>query len=192
MPRAKRTNIRPDDAKLREAILYLSILTERDRHCGAIKLNKLLFYSDFLAYRRFGEPITGQQYQRLTWGPCPRRMKPVLEAMEKAGDIATREEPVFGRFKQKRTFAKRTADLSHFSPAEVDLFREVVYRFWDTSATDISDLSHDFIGWQLAKDGETIPYGTVLIGTRKPTDREIKIGRHLEKFARETLSRNAR
>jgi hypothetical protein len=188
VPRARR-----DDTKLREAILYLSTLTERDRYCGAVKLNKLLFYADFIAYRRLGKSITGQEYQHLPQGPCPRGMKPALEELERRDAIATREEPMFGgAYRQKRTFAKRLADLSEFSGPEVDLFREVVERFWDTNATDISDLSHEFIGWQLTEINETIPYSTVLIGTRRPTPREIKIGQHLRKFAQEALSRNSR
>jgi hypothetical protein len=188
MPRVRKRSTRPDDSKFREAILYLSILTERDKFCGAVKLNKLLFYCDFLAYRRFGKSITSQEYQRLPLGPCPRRMKPVLTQMERSGDLATRPETLFG-FQQKRTFAKRTADVSKFSPEEVDLIHEVVQRFWDTNATDISDLSHEFIGWRLTQQNETIPYGTVLIGSRKPTQREIKVGQHLRKLAREALSR---
>jgi hypothetical protein len=30
-----------------------------------VKLNKLLFFSDFTAYLLFGESITGQEYQKL-------------------------------------------------------------------------------------------------------------------------------
>jgi hypothetical protein len=189
----RRANIRRDDTKLNEAIVYLSTLTERDRFCGAVKLNKLLFYADFIAYRRFGESITGQEYQHLPQGPCPRGMKPALENLEKHGDIATREEPLFGgNYRQKRTFARRLADLSQFSGPEVDLFREVVERFWDTNATDISDLSHEFIGWKLTEINETIPYSTALIGTRKPSEHETKVGQHLRKLAKEALARTSR
>ena len=72
-------------------------------------------------------------------------MKPVLDQLERNGDLATRPDSIFG-YEQKRTFAKRLADLSKFSPQEVGLIHEVVARFWRTSATDISDLSHEFVG----------------------------------------------
>jgi hypothetical protein len=192
MPKRSNKPQRRDDTKLEEAILYLSTLTERDRYCGAVKLNKLLFYADFIAYRRFGKSITGQEYQHLPLGPCPRGMKPALANLERRDAIATRDESMFGGgYVQKRTFAKRLADLSHFSGPEVDVLREAVERFWDINASDISDLSHEFIGWQLTEINETIPYSTVLIGTRKPTEREKKIGQHLRKFAQEALSRHS-
>jgi hypothetical protein len=192
-PAPRQAGSRRNDTKFKETILYLSTLTERDRFCGAVKLNKLLFYADFIAYRRLGKSITGQEYQHLSQGPCPRGMKPALEQLEELGDIATREEPMFGAmYRQKRTFAKRLADLSKFSGPEVDLLHEVVARFWNSNASDISDLSHEFIGWQLTDVGETIPYSSVLIGTRKPTEQELKIGEQLRKIAQEALLRESK
>ena len=37
------------------------VQTERflDERFGAVKLNKILYFADFEAYRRLGEPITG-------------------------------------------------------------------------------------------------------------------------------------
>lgn len=67
----------------------------------------------------------------------------------------------------------------------------MVGRFWDDNATDISDLSHIFIGWLLTDLNETISYSTVLIGKREPTAGEVKIGQHLRKLAREALSRHS-
>jgi hypothetical protein len=49
---ARRQNQHPDDEKLRELILYVSTLSKDDDNFGATKLNKLLFYADFLAYQR--------------------------------------------------------------------------------------------------------------------------------------------
>jgi hypothetical protein len=178
---------RPDDDKLRELILYLSYLSEQDRHFGAVKLNKLLFYADFMAYLRFGRSITGQEYQRLEHGPAPRRLKPLIERMRKTGDIVVREDNI-GGFRQIRTLAKREPKLAVFSGPEVALIDETIHRFRSISATEISEKSHDFLGWKLAELNETIPYSVALIGARHPTERERAHGRHLRKFAREVLS----
>src|SRR6266487_3415423 len=48
------------DEKLRELILHICIRSEDDEAFGAVKLNKLLFFSDFHAFLRLGKPITGQ------------------------------------------------------------------------------------------------------------------------------------
>jgi hypothetical protein len=48
-----------NDDKLKELVVYLSSLSEGDEYWGAVKLNKLLFYIDFVASRRFGKSVTG-------------------------------------------------------------------------------------------------------------------------------------
>jgi hypothetical protein len=176
----------PDDEKLRELIIYLASLSQNDPNFGAVKLNKLLFYADFLAYQKFGSAITGQEYQALLQGPAPRRLRPVMERMKRAGDLR-QERRRSGRFEQIRPVPIRTADLSKFSGPEVDLISGVVQRFWNLNATQISNESHFFLGWQLGIQGETIPYSVILIGNRKPTGAEIRKGRALQKFAREAL-----
>ena len=186
MPTAKKHQ-EPDDEKLGELILYLAYLSERDRNFGAVKLNKLLFYADFLAYQKFGHAITGQEYQALPKGPAPKRLKPVIERMKSSGDLKIEIERKFG-FNQHRTVALRMAELHKFSGEEIDLVQNVVTRFWDLNAAQISDESHLFLGWQLGVHGETIPYSVVLIGTRKPTQREQRKGRALQKLAKEALS----
>jgi len=137
--------------KLRELILYLALESEGDEHFGAIKLNKLLFYIDFESYRRFGKSVTGQVYQALPFGPAPRAVVPTLNSMEEKGEIAIRMEPLYGHT-QKRPLALRHPALRLFSQEEVALAAHVLSRFWDMSATQVSELSHEFLGWSLAEN----------------------------------------
>jgi hypothetical protein len=178
---------RPDDEKLRELILYVSTLSKDDDNFGATKLNKLLFYADFLAYQRFGKSVTGQEYQALPQGPAPRHLKPVIERMQRLGDLRIEEHGRY-KFRRKQPVAIRMADLSKFREEEVILAHEVIQRFWTLNATQISDESHFFLGWKLAKEGETIPYSVILIGNRKPTESERRKGRALQKLAKEALA----
>ncbi|MGH7985552.1 MAG: Panacea domain-containing protein [Candidatus Binataceae bacterium] len=182
---------KPDDDKLRELILYIADLSGQDVHFGAIKLNKLLFYADFLAYQRLGRPITGQEYQTLPQGPAPRRLKPVIEKMQGKGDLRIERKRRFNRT-QLRPIPGRLADLSKFNKEEAELVREMIARFWNMNATQISEESHLFLGWQLMAVGETIPYSTVLIGNRRPTEREKRRAVRLQKFAKEALAGNHR
>ena len=73
------------DQKFKELILYLAKRSMDDAYFGATKLNKLLFFSDFLAYGQLGSPITGASYQRLKCGPAPREMLPMQRAMKAEG-----------------------------------------------------------------------------------------------------------
>ena len=55
-----------DEEKLSELILYISQKCATDPKFGAVKLNKILYLSDFLAFGNWGEPITGVEYQHLS------------------------------------------------------------------------------------------------------------------------------
>ena len=168
-----------DEQKLRELILLIARSSERDEHFGATKLNKILFYSDFWAYRKLGRSITGEVYRKLEHGPAPKRLLPVVRRMEKDRLCASAERDSFGRT-QKVLVALREPDLALFSGAEVAIVQDVIRKLWDLNATGVSELSHEFLGWQLAAEGEEIPYSTALLGhPRPPTPAEVEYGRKL-------------
>ncbi len=102
------------DKKLKELILYICLKEEGDENFGLTKLNKILFKADFLAYRYWGKPMTGQDYFKLENGPAPRRMVPVTEMMKQCDELFIRLTPHYG-YPQKRPIAKREPDLSLFT-----------------------------------------------------------------------------
>lgn len=158
--------------KFRELLLYVARKTEADPRCGSVKLNKILFYCDFEAYRRFGRAITGEEYQKLEYGPAPRRLLPQIEEMEREGVCAWADREYFG-FHLKKLLPLREPDLSLFTGEEIDIVNTVIDSLWDLNATEVSDLSHRFVGWQVVDPGETIPYETVFVGPPRPlTDQE--------------------
>ena len=53
------------EEKLRELIIYISDKCIDDETFGAVKLNKILYLSDFDHYAKYGIPITGLPYQSL-------------------------------------------------------------------------------------------------------------------------------
>ena len=179
-----RLSLSQRDAKLRELILLIATRSEGDKPFGAVKLNKLLFYTDFLAYLNFGEAITGQEYQKLPQGPAPRRMLPVLKKMIDKEDLAIRRHDYYGK-DQQRAFALTPPDMGRFNFAEIELIDRVVEMFWGKNASEMSAISHQFLGWKLAAMNETIPYSVALVGSREPTAEEQKRGLALESLARQ-------
>jgi hypothetical protein len=154
---------RVDDRKMRELILYLASKSEEDPWFSATKLNKLLFYCDFTAYRELGRSITGHAYQKLTYGPVPKAMLPVLERMKGDGDCVEVERELFGR-SQRRVRAERAPETGVFSEHELVLADRILGQLRDHTASEVSELSHDFIGWRVAAPNEVIPYETVFVG----------------------------
>lgn len=173
--------------KFKELILYISWKSETDESFGAIKLNKILFFADFMAYARYGKSISGQEYQKLLHGPAPRRLVPVRRELEESGDLAIRIHNFFGQ-SQKKTFALRMAELGLFSPDEIALVDEVIEECQKWNGKDVSDVSHNFVGWRVVGKGETIPYKTALIGSRALTDGERQYGASLTDLAKESLA----
>jgi antitoxin SocA-like protein len=62
------------------------------------------------------------------------------------------------------------------------LAEQMVADLWESNARQVSDLSHDFIGWKVAHLNEVIPYETVYVGdpALPLSDAEIEFCRQLE------------
>lgn len=57
---------------------------------------------------------------------------------------------------------------------------QVLRTFQRQNGTEISELSHNFPGWQLADEGETIPYSSVLLHRRELTVQERQWAQELD------------
>jgi len=92
-----------DEKKLAELILYISEKCANDPTFGAVKLNKILCFSDFLFYAYNDRGITNVEYQKLPNGPAPRRLIPIRDGLIKNRDLAMQEVVLKSGLTQKRT-----------------------------------------------------------------------------------------
>jgi hypothetical protein len=168
----------PEDIKLRELILYVAARSEGDHWFGKTKLHKVLFYSDVIFYAETGRSITGQEYQKYPHGPFGSETPAALQALESEHAVAIGHRDVFGH-RQERPFALREPNLDDFSGKEIAIVDEVIGLLWDRSASEVSELSHRFIGWQVARDYEVIPYEMALVDTSEPTEEELEYAKQL-------------
>jgi hypothetical protein len=150
--------------KLRELIVYIAQKSEDDPWCGATKLNKILFYADFYAYRQLGAPITGAQYQKLPEGPAPRELLPARDSLVRDESITVEARPIFNHV-QQRVVANRHVKPGVLSDRELSLVDEVIGALRYMSARQVSDLSHDEPGWRIVGAYETIPYRTAWLSS---------------------------
>lgn len=165
--------------KFKELVLYIAERSEDDPYFGAIKLNKILLFSDFFAYGNLGRPITGATYRALRRGPAPKELVPIRSEMVKEGSLAIRHQRML-RFTQKRPIALREADETLFSAAELALVNEVIEALEGRTAFQTSEVSHaTVVGWQLAKGGQEIPYSAVFLSPRRPTERHFARAREI-------------
>ena len=143
--------------RFRELIIYISAKSVHDVHFGAVKLNKVLYYSDFSAFKKFGIPLTGRVYFRLPQGPAPRALLPIRSELEREGAIRIDKISLGNGIRQDRTIALRAPVLELFTADEIALVDAVIEQLWDQTATQVSDASHD-VRWKVLQDRDFLPY----------------------------------
>lgn len=161
-----------DDTKLGELILYVADKSLGDARFGKTKLNKMLFWSDFMAYQRTGSSITGAVYQHLPQGPCPHQLVPVLNGLRASGAAIVRGEATFAGT-QQRVVATRDADLNSFSGAEIAIVDSVIEGLRKLTNQQASELSHKTKAWLLTEEGQEIPYGAALLSSDQPSADDV-------------------
>ena len=146
-----------------------------DRAGGATKLNKVLFFADFAHVRRHGRPITGAEYQKLEFGPAPRRLIPIRKQLVNDGSVEIVNEDFLG-YQQRRLIALRPADLSVFDADELATIDLTLQDLAGMTAKQVSDLSHEEAAWRHTEMSATIPYELALIPKEQvltPTARRL-------------------
>lgn len=145
--------------KFQELILYIAHKSETDPNFGIIKLNKILYYADFNAFRLLGRSVTGAEYRKLTEGPAPAEMPPTRRAMLDQGLIKIESRNYFNSVIQ-RTVALRKPNTNLLTLEELLVADEAIWALKDMTERQAAALSREEIGWKAARHGETIPYQT--------------------------------
>jgi hypothetical protein len=172
------TEPRYNKRKFQELLLYIAERLQDDKAGGDKKLNKLLFYADFTAYRRLGKPITGAKYCRRQHGPAAAALVPVRKELMRQKVVQTKMRDYYGR-KQRVTVPRRTADRNAFEPGELELVDEVIAEFQNFNGKQIEDFSHGEPGYLMVSDGERIPYASTFLTDETPPKRVVDKAREL-------------
>jgi len=162
-----------------KALIHYVCWLSRDKpvDLGAVKLNKILWFSEVIAFAKNGEPITGARFVKQKFGPVPRAIVPVLKELQSEGTLNVIEVEYYGRLKQQYV-CQADPDPVMLSDDERELVNEIASAITsDHTATSISDLTHDAI-WKLAEIGNDIPFHAVLASSLgKLSDKEIAAAR---------------
>lgn len=168
-----------NEEKFRELILYISQQCASDPTFGATKLNKILYFADFLSYAARGESITGLAYQKLPNGPAPKRLLPIREKMIDERILGIQEIVLQSGHVQKRTVNLRPPKTAIFTGDEIAVVDTVIAALKNLKAEGVSELSHRMVGWKVARDNEEIPYGTIFLSDEPLSEVENERGREL-------------
>jgi hypothetical protein len=160
-----------NETKFRALLVYVAEQSKDDPFFGATKLNKILYYSDFRAYRELGHSITGADYQKLDEGPAPRQLLPIRRALIAEGLIRMEARPMFNHV-QHRMMVVKNPYGAVLTQDEKVIADEVCRELRGMTARAVSDLSHTEPGWLLADYNESISYPTAWLGPADPLTQE--------------------
>lgn len=108
------------------------------------KMNKVLFYIDFLSYRERGMAISGLAYQAIEFGPVPQRWDRVYSGFD---EVVPQSKMV----KDQECTVLTTdvkADTSLFSKEELEIIDAVCKKLAGASAKKIVEMSHQESAWK--------------------------------------------
>ena len=133
--------------RLKNALLYIL------NQCGEVfytKMNKLLFYTDFLAYRRFGMALTGLSYRAIEFGPVPERWDRVYSQF----DEIVQEPRSYGDKEGCVLFSTVAANTDIFTTDELEVLNEVCSKFSECSSTHsfLDEVLHHFFCYCIVRN----------------------------------------
>jgi uncharacterized phage-associated protein len=166
--------------RLKQLVLLVTKLSEKDRTVGRVKLAKLLYYIDMECFLLLGHSMSNATYQKLPQGPAPREFLGIKAEMFRDNWIDEVSIQA-GPHTRQKLVAVREPDTSVFDANEQAIVERVVNEFWEWSATKISDYAHDEIGWISAEMKADIPNEAYLLSANFTED-EMK---RAEKIAQE-------
>ena len=136
---------KPSLARLKEMVVFFAHKVPSYK----TKMNKLLFYADFLCFRELGVSISGVRYKAIPDGPVPDKFQTLFENLAETDvidlfytplDNGNRKEKLIGR--EDRPF-----NSTLFSEKEISFLEKVATTFIGTTPSEIVEISHKEIGW---------------------------------------------
>lgn len=150
-----------DREKFVALLLYLAKRLEADPRGGATKLNKLFFFIDFSAYRRWGKPITGAAYVKKQFGPVPDGIEEIKRELLQRKLLS--EKPALDFYETRVLTALVDPDMSRFTAHELELINKVLDDLREYTGSELSALTHALPGYSNSDDFARIPYFTAFL-----------------------------
>ncbi|MBP1672883.1 MAG: hypothetical protein H6Q25_698 [Bacteroidetes bacterium] len=143
----------PNFEKFTEMIVFFSEKLEPYK----TKMNKLLFYADFLMFKQSCFSISGMRYKAIDMGPVPNNFQSIFEylANNKEIDIDTTEFPTGYTGEKFKIRENRSFNAELFSSKELETLEKVASAFKSTSTHNMIELSHLEEAWKKNEKGKS-------------------------------------
>lgn len=118
------------------------------------KLNKEMFYADFLHYKRHGQSISGLQYQAIQYGPVPVHYDTIYDNID-----GIDKEIVVAHDMESTRLSCSSCDTAVFGEPELKTLEDVFSKIHPMSTQEVIEKSHEEDAWKRYRNGnQLIPY----------------------------------
>lgn len=107
------------------------------------KMNKILFYMDFISYRDLGMAISGLQYRAIEFGPVPERFVKIYGEFPEIDNVPRRA----GEYDGLVLSSQVPPDMSLFTEAEIRVMEDVCLKSSGLTSRQLTEISHLEPAW---------------------------------------------
>ena len=137
--------LKPNIEKLTEMVVFFA----NSMQPYVTKLNKLLFYSDFLHYKLQAVSISGIRYRAIDKGPVPDGFYSIFDFISREeAIIINREEHEWGFAEKFVPNPAKSFNKDLFSKSELEVLEKVSVAFKDKKVKEIVEISHIEPAWK--------------------------------------------
>lgn len=135
--------VKPDFEKVANFVLFFA----EKANPLKTRLNKLMFYGDFVNFQRTGRSISGCNYRAIPFGPVPSHFHELFGVLENQEYITIDQELFEHGGVGERFVPVKKFDPSLFTEDELASMEQVVKHFEEVRTRQIIALSHEEEGW---------------------------------------------
>lgn len=143
--------------KFKQVLLYILQEVGSRSNVGMTVIYKLLYFIDFDYYEKYEKQLMGLTYIKNTYGPTPREFVSVIEEMKQKHELEEINSEFFKR-QQKKFLPLVKPDLSILTGQELEMINNILNKYGDKNASELSDLTHRDMPWTATQDKSDIDY----------------------------------
>jgi transcriptional regulator with XRE-family HTH domain len=156
--------------KLKEVLLYILAKLQNKPHISQTVIYKLLYFIDFDFYEKFKEQLIGATYIKNHYGPAPIEFRTVIEDMINAKEVFPINRKYFN-LNKRRFLPLREADLTKLTIQEQHHIDEVLARFGDKTAYELTCYAYGDIPCIVTEKGDDLDYKAVFFRTARTSQK---------------------
>ncbi len=111
------------------------------------QMNKLLFYGDFLHFKRHGRSMSGAKYRAIDMGPVPNNFDSLFQHVENQGLVRMEHQEYPNGSIGTRFHSTETKPSEALNEAEQNTLQTVFERFKQVRSQEIVEISHEEEAW---------------------------------------------